>query len=133
MVIEVKTNLKQRDDVWDAIENIASAKATNSLLKGVIFAFQSASLEAVSEALAGYPKTFDPELGPTALLLLDKDVVIHNWGWSRQRDLEGCEAIVPYSYAILEPKARAKGIVMITLLSLMFQATDTEYSVSQVF
>lgn len=124
MVIEVKTGLRQRNEIFSAIENIVSAKTLNPYLTGVIFCFQSATIEAFTDALASYPHQLQPELSPTAFILLDKDTVIHNWHWDRH--FEKRTDIAPLSYAVREPNAGCRGIAMTCLLSLLFQATESE-------
>ena len=75
----------------------------------------------ISNALATFPLA-DPALGPTAILLLDRGVVIERWPWSQAYEAHHGKCRPPGSYAIREG---SKGMVVISLLSLMFFATTT--------
>jgi hypothetical protein len=121
MVIEVKTNLSKKD-IASALENIISAKRLNDRIEGVIFAFQSPKLETVIKHLEAYPNHIDSELCPTAILLLDKGVIIHSWGWARQRDIESGQSGELKPYAIRVGKKDKSAVVVAFLLLLFFQA-----------
>lgn len=125
MVIEVKTILSKKD-VASAIENIVSAKKLNYRIAGVIFAFRSPKLETVIRNLQAYPSYVDPELSPTAILLLDKGIIIHNWGWARNRDYEAAkEQSVEFKpYAVRIAKKDKGAVVVAFLLLLFFQALE---------
>jgi hypothetical protein len=122
MVIEVKTNLN-KEDIETGLENILSAKTMNPYLYGVIFAFQSPSnLDTVINNLANYQSRVSPRHGPTAILLLDKGIIIHSWSWERRRDLEAAPETDPNTYAIRAGKSSTNGIVVAFLLLLFYDA-----------
>jgi hypothetical protein len=125
MVVEVKTRFDEKD-VFTSLENIESAKHLNPYLTGIIFAFQSPRIETVVKHLESFPRRLPVEHGPTAVLLLDKDIIIHNWSWQRQRELEIAPAHSDGTYAVRVGKEGTKGLVVTTLLSLLFQSTESE-------
>ena len=120
MVIEVKTILGKKD-VTSAIENIMSAKRLNTSIVGVIFAFQSPSVATVIKHLESYPGQIPEELSPTAILLLDKGVIIHSWTWARDRQAERDKPEEWKNYAIRLGKEDRGAVVMAFLLLLFFQ------------
>jgi uncharacterized protein DUF6602 len=120
MVIEVKTTLAKKD-VALALENIISAKRLNTSIVGLIFAFQSSSLATVIKHLEAYPAHIPGELSPTAILLLDKGVIIHSWGWARDRELDMDKPEEWKNYAIRSGKKDRGAVVMAFLLLLFFQ------------
>ena len=123
MVIEVKTRFK-KDDVHSAISNIESAKRLNKYITGVIFAFRSPSVNSVIKSIESFPVALDGEQIPTAILLLDKDIIIHRWSWQRTRELEVSPTENYNSLSIRKAKNKQKGLVMTFLLSLLFQSTE---------
>lgn len=131
MVVEVKTNFT-RNDIWAAIENIESAKRLNEYLTGIIFAFKSPSLDAVIRNLEKYPSPVEVEHLPTAILLLDKDVIIHGWSWLRRRELEADPHSDPNALSVRVAKNKQKGLAVTCLLSLLFQSTETEMYEAQM-
>ena len=125
MVVEVKTNFTKKD-ILSALDNIASAQQLRQFLTGVIFAFRSPKLETVVSHLQSYHHNTDPNYLPTAILLLDKGIIIHSWGWSRQRDFDVAEDKTSKlkMYAVRSGK-KDKGAVVVTfLLLLFFQAME---------
>jgi hypothetical protein len=125
MVIEVKTRFDEKD-VWSSLENIESAKKLNQYLTGIVFAFHSPKTETVIKHLQSFPRQLSSEHGPTAILLLDKDTIIHNWGWQRHRELEASPDVAPDAYAVRFGKQGIKGLVVTTLLAFLFQSTESE-------
>lgn len=120
MVIEVKTNFN-KDDIETALENIQSAKSIYPHLYGVVFAFQSPSnLETVLEHLANYPTRITSDNGPTAILLLDKGIIIHSWGWERRRDFEKSPETPHDTFAVRVGKDNS--VVVAFLLLLFYDA-----------
>jgi hypothetical protein len=125
MVVEVKTNFDEKE-VLTSLENIESAKKLNQDLTGVIFAFHSPRIETVIKHLQSFPRQISPEHGPTAILLFDKDTIIHNWGWQLHREFEASPDRAPDSYAVRFGKQGVKGLVVTTLLAFLFQSTESE-------
>lgn len=123
MVIEVKTTLAKKD-VASALENIISAKRLNPSIEGLIFAFQSPSVATVIKHLEAYPAHIPGELCPTAILLLDKGVVIHSWSWARDRKLDMDKPDEWKNYAIRSGKKDRGAVVMAFLLLLFFQVVQ---------
>lgn len=123
MVIEVKTTLAKKD-VASAIENIISAKRLNTSIVGLIFAFQSPSLSTVIKHLEAYPAHIPGELSPTAILLLDKGVIIHSWSWARDRKLDMDKPDQWKNYAIRSGQEDRGAVVMAFLLLLFFQVVQ---------
>jgi len=121
MVIEVKTNFGGKD-IITSLENIESAKRLNDQLTGVIFAFKSASITTVLKQLQTYPKRLGTKHKPTAILLLDKGVIIHRWGLSRMRDSERDRDTNLENYAVLTAKGDKGALVVTCLLLLFFQS-----------
>lgn len=121
MVIEVKTNFK-KDDIKTGLENIQSAKQVHRRLHGVIFAFRSPKLDTVVRNLEEFPRPIFPKEGPTAILLLDKGVIIHTWGWSRRKDIESLPETDPNAYAVMAGKNNNNAVVIAFLLLLFFEA-----------
>jgi hypothetical protein len=122
MVIEVKTSLG-RKDTGAAIENIISAKRLNERIEGIIFAFKSPRVGTVMRNLEACSRLVDSEQLPRAILLLDKRIIIHNWGWARERRVN---ARSPYSdeniqrpYSVRFAK-KDKGAVVVAFLLLLF-------------
>ena len=128
MVIEVKTRFDEKD-IQTSLENIESAKQLNHHLTGIIFAFQSPRIETVIKHLENFPRQIPPEHGPTAILLFDRDIIIHNWSWQRQRELEAIpvESQSSNTYSVRAGRENTKGLVITTLLSLLFQSTRSEF------
>jgi hypothetical protein len=120
MVIEVKTTLTKKD-VASALENIISAKRLNTSIEGLIFAFQSPSIATVIKHLEAFPSHIPGELAPTAILLLDKGVIIHSWSWARHRALNMEKPEEWKNYAIRSGKKDRGAVVMAFLLLLFFQ------------
>ena len=120
MVVEVKTILSKKD-IAASLENIVSAKRLNNRIEGVIFAFRSQTLETVIRNLQAYPSHIAPEHSPTAILLLDKGIIIHSWGWARHRDYEAAKeqpaGIKPYAVRVAK---KEKGAVVVAFLLLLF-------------
>ncbi len=121
MVIEVKTNFK-KDDIKTGLKNIQSAKQVNRHLHGVIFAFRSPKLDTVIKNLQEFAKPISPKEGPTAILLLDKGVIIHTWGWARRKDFELLPETDPNTYAVMAGKDHNYAVVVAFLLLLFFEA-----------
>jgi len=122
MVIEVKTNLN-KEDIETGLDNILSAKSLNPYLHGIIFAFQSpARLDTVISYLTSYRHHVAPRQGPTAILLLDKGIIIHSWGWARRRDLEALPETNLDTYAIRKGIKNDSAIVVAFLLLLFYEA-----------
>jgi hypothetical protein len=118
MVIEVKTNFKP-GDIKTGIENLVSAKQFNKRLPVVIFAFQSPRLDTVIRNLQRYK---DSTNAPTAILLLDKGIIIHNWYWPRSYETEASAYHAPqYMYVVQRGKQPTeRGTVVLTFLLLLF-------------
>jgi hypothetical protein len=125
MVIEVKTRFDEKG-VWGSLENIESAKKLNWNLTGIVFAFQSPRIETVIKHLENFPRPFLSDHGPTAILLFDKDIIIHNWGWQRHREIEASPSSDTNAYAVRIGKEGIRGLVVTTLLSFLFQSTESE-------
>jgi hypothetical protein len=119
MTIEVKTNFGPKD-IKPAIENASAAMEISIDLTSVIFAFESPSLGTVLNNLASYDEQIPDNHLPTAILLLDKGVIIHRWGWARRDDVN----IEDRTYAVHKGKNEKEGIVVTFLLLLFFQAVD---------
>lgn len=124
MVIEVKTTLAKKD-VASALENIISAKRLNTSIAGLIFAFQSPSLSTVIKHLEAYPGHIPGEFAPTAILLLDKGVIIHNWPWARHQEFDLDKPETWKNYSIRSGKADRGAVVVAFLLFLFFQVMQT--------
>ena len=125
MVIEVKTSLGRKDTAT-AIENIISAKRLNERIEGVIFAFKSPRVGTVMRNLEACSRLVDSEQLPRAILLLDKGIIIHNWGWAHERRVN---VRSPYSdeniqrpYSVRVAKKDKGAVVVAFLLLLFFQA-----------
>lgn len=123
MVIEVKTTLTKKD-IGSALENIISAKRLNGSIVGLIFAFQSPSLATVIKHLEAYPDHIPLNLSPTAILLLDKGVIIDSWGWARDRKPDMNKPEQWKNYAIRSGKKDRGAVVMAFLLLLFFQVVQ---------
>ena len=126
MVIEVKTNFS-KGDLNSAIDNIASAMSLNQRILGVIFAFRSPRLQTVLKNLAEYPNTIGNTHKPTAILLLDKGVIIHQWGWSRRLDIESTTNPDISAYSVRVGKSDKSAIVVAFLLLLFFEIVDQSH------
>jgi hypothetical protein len=132
MVIEVKTSFGKKD-IHSAISNIESAKKLKSRnLTGVIVAFNSPSLKTVIANIKNYPSSIETEHLPTAILLLDKDLIIHRWGWLRNKEIEEDSNLNPNSFSIRKAKSNKKGFAITFLLSLFFLATELELYEAEV-
>lgn len=125
MVIEVKTRFT-RKDVHSAVSNIESALKINRMIQGVIFAFSSPSLKSIRNSLELYPLQISPEHLPTVILLLDRDLIIHNWAWQRRKELEETKNPIYGSFSVREAKNKKMGLAISFLLLLLFQCTDSE-------
>jgi len=127
MVIEVKTSLGKKD-LAAAIDNIRSAALLNSNIEGMVFAFKSAGVATVLKNLQNYSKSIEVDQLPRAILLLDKGVIIHNWGWARDRLKAGSpysDANLRQPYSIREAKRDKGAVVIAFLLFLFFQAMQS--------
>jgi hypothetical protein len=127
MIIEVKTNF-YKEDIKTALENILAAKRLNPDLRGVIFAFQS---PAKLSTVIGHLRNFTTATNaPTAILLLDKGIVIHNWWWLRHRELSTDfllkDSPIEYSYGVRSSQRGldAQALVLVFLLFQFFLATE---------
>ena len=125
MVIEVKTSLG-RKDLAGGIENLSSALRLNGQIEGIIFAFRSPSLGTVMKNLETCSSSLQVEDLPRAILLLDKGIIIHNWGWARERRVN---VRSPYSdenihrpYSVRVAKKDKGAVVVAFLLFIFFQA-----------
>lgn len=113
ILIEVKTGLK-RADLKGALENIRTAKRMNSSIKGVVFAFTSDNCDAVAANLREHLQGTSLALAPIAILLLNRDIIIHRWPES-----ETGGGGSPYEVRSI--KNGMSGIVMAFLLLLFFE------------
>jgi hypothetical protein len=125
MVIEVKTSLG-RKDLIGALDNVASAVRLNSQIESIVFAFRSPRLTTVMKNLQNCSSSLAIEELPRAILLLDKGVIIHNWGWARERLTD---VKTPYSdenfqkpYSVCIAKKDKGAVVVAFLLPLFLQA-----------
>lgn len=122
MVIEVKTVLG-RKDLASAIENIASATRLSSRIEGIVFAFKSRGVGAITKYLNECSNAFEVDRLPRAILLLDKGVIIHNWGWARERRADeyppSSDKNIQKPYSIRMAK-EDKGAVVVAFLLLLF-------------
>lgn len=123
MVIEVKTTLDGRG-LQQAIDNIISAHKVVGRkhgFQGVIFAFQSTQrLGTLLKSLKQHPT---PTHAPTAILLLDKGIVIHRYGWLRQYEMRNKpqqEGSLVYPYAMRRARSTRKSAVVLTFLLLLY-------------
>ncbi len=122
MVIEVKTTLGKKD-LAAAIENLISTKRLNDGIESIVFAFNSPSLPTVMRNLRECSSSFSIDQLPTAILLLDKGIIIHRWGWARERLANGPSPYSnenlrrPYSLRIAR---RDGGAVVVAFLLLIF-------------
>ena len=115
MIIEVKTKLN-RGSLYEAIENVESAKKLRYTITGLIFAFESISVKKIIEHLKNYPRAFQMLYAPHAILALDKRMIIESgktWVATGEEDV----------YQIRE--ADDEGVLM-TYLFLTFLANVTE-------
>jgi len=124
MVVEVKTTLAKKE-IASALENIISAKRLNTHIAGLIFAFQSPSLSTVIKHLETYPAHIPGEHAPTAILLLDKGVIIHSWPWARHAEFDIDKPGTWKNYSIRSGKADRAAVVVAFLLFLFFQVMQT--------
>ena len=122
MVVEVKTNFF-KEDVRSSLENIESAKRLRRHLEGVIFAFRSPRVETVLKNLQA-SRSIDTQHLPTAILLFDRGVIIHSWGYSRERDREHTPG-VEEQYAVRIARKEKGAVVVTFLLMLFFQAMQS--------
>jgi len=120
MVIEVKTTLFKKD-IESALENVISAKRLNTNIAGLIFSYQSPSLATVIRYLEAYPAWIPGELAPTAILLLDKGVIIHSWPWARHAEHDMDKPETWKNYSIRSGKGDRSAVVVAFLLFLFFQ------------
>jgi hypothetical protein len=118
MVIEVKTNFKPRD-ISMALENIESAKKLYSHLSGLIFAYESPSISTVVKNLEAYPRHINREHLPNAILILDKDIIIHRWGWRRAEQKDTNPGINDDSYAVVKGTKGKPIVITFMLLHLL--------------
>jgi hypothetical protein len=123
MVIEVKTMLDGKA-LAQAIENIVSADNLSGQMDrfyGVIFAFKSPrSWKTVIDNMRKYQTV---TCAPTAILLLDKGIIIHSYGWLREKEMMSQPAKTPsvwYPYAVRRSKDSRKGAIVVAFLLLLF-------------
>jgi hypothetical protein len=127
MVIEVKTAL-QKADLKSALENIASSKRLNPLLTGMVLAYSSASTKLVLEHLEAIIQNANDAELPTAILLLDKNTLIHRWRFSDKAET----STSLHGFTVREARSGEEGLAVMFLLGLFFLATEVELYHSDV-
>jgi hypothetical protein len=120
MVIEVKTNFRNREEIYDALHNIESARSLNRQIVGIIFAFNSASLITVFKHLAKYTPHVGDEYKPTAIVLLDQGVIIHQWSIARYHDKENRPETDLSAYAVRQGDKENRSSMAMAFLLLFF-------------
>lgn len=112
LFIEVKTKLNKKEMV-NALDNICSAKYVPymRLTDGLIFAFKSSKVQTIIKHLQQYPN-LSIENAPSAILLLDKGVIIHRW--------TPVEGEISDTYEVRAGNNGEKAIVMAFLLMFFF-------------
>lgn len=123
LVIEAKTKIDQT--AMDlAIDNIVTADALcerNENFQGVIFVFRAPkNLDTTIRYLKQHPNSTD---APTAILLFDKGIIIHRYGWLRSHETRskyGHGALTEHPYAVRRSKSGRKGAIVVTFLLLLF-------------
>ncbi len=80
LVIEVKTKLN-KDALYDALENISTAKKLPymNMNVGVIFAFNSLKAKTIIKHLRKYSKRLPMEHSPMVIFLMEEGTIIHRW------------------------------------------------------
>lgn len=123
MVVEMKTSMTSKKILKDAIQNIVSAKATESVrrLGGFMFSFKSLQPSKALEILSQYEG--EKRHRPVAVILFDKGVVIHQRDFSDWRFI-GAES----DYEIRWCKGRDKSAVALTYLLLVFFWLEMSYA-----
>jgi hypothetical protein len=114
MLIEVKTNLT-KEKLYQALENIEAGRRLNYRMSGVIFAFESPSLEKLIANLREYPRQIDSHHVPIAILSLNEGIVIHRWPGT---ELGGTRS----AYEVRVSKKEKGNLVIAFLLLLFFDA-----------
>jgi hypothetical protein len=133
MTIEVKTQFGKKDLV-SALENVQSTQQLSPHAAAVIFAFQSPQLKTVINNLR---KCATATAAPTAILLFDKGIIIHNYSWLRFRESLATSTIIsPFDTSGQHPYAvrrsdtgtdnDKRGFVVTFLLLLFFHAVRAQ-------
>jgi hypothetical protein len=63
----------------------------------------------------------DIDNSPTAILLLDKGIIIYRWSWLRHRDNDLSRNTIDKSYGVRVAKDDKSAVVMTILLLLFFE------------
>lgn len=122
MVIEVKTNFDKKE-MERSFQNIEAAKSIEPhYLQTVIFSFQSPGLETVLRNLRSM--CVEPERGPDAILLFDKNLIIHRWDIARHDDDPASKNKLDYSVR-KGIGQNAEAVVVMCLLSCILNAAKT--------
>jgi hypothetical protein len=114
LVIEVKTSLGKKD-TEQALSNIQSARKLKHPIEGIIFAFNSPSLDTVRRHLTSFVARSTSDDLPKAILLFDKNVII------QMVSPPFYDGSLRYSFRI--PVDKRKGQVVTYLLALLFERT----------
>lgn len=131
MVVEIKTGFAQAD-IESGLSNIESAKQLNPYLTGVVVAYTSLALSTVMGHTENAASKISEEHLPTAILLLDKDLIIHRWHWLREKEHEENRNLPQGPFSIRRAKGSENGLALTFLLSLLFLATESELYESDV-